>query len=161
MSDVRVQVVIMVDTLRKKKQLLVEIKKYTDEQKGLLACEIFDAIAFKNLMNNKQIRIDLLGKLDAGFESTFERVKHVLMTQPDIYGSEIAQMKSLIKEVNDLGIDIQVQEERNKTNFGAKAKGMKTEVKSFRNHKTAMKKYQNTYNSQKKADAPHFFDSKK
>ena len=152
---------LLVDTLAKKKQLLTDIKKYTDDQKGILSKEDFDLRAFNNIMSNKQVRIELLSKLDDGFGVTFERVRHVLSTQPDIYKESILTMKRLIKEVNDLGVDIQVQEERNRTNFNSKTKGMKTEVKKLRTHKTAMKKYQNTYNAQKKADAPHFFDSKK
>lgn len=161
MNDVRVQVDLLVDTLTKKKQLLTEIRKYTDDQKALLAVEDFDLRAFNNIMSNKQVRIDLLGQLDDGFEATFERVRNVLSTQPDIYRDSILAMKSLIKEVNDIGIEIQVQEERNRSNFDTKSKGLKSEVKSLRTHKSAMKKYQSTYNSQKKADAPHFFDSKK
>lgn len=152
---------LLVDTLNKKKQLLTEILKYTNDQKGLLAVEDFDLRGFKNIMSNKQVRIDLLNQLDDGFQATFERVRHVLSQHPDIYRDAIASMKTLIKEVNDLGIAIQVQEERNKRNFEAKSTGMKSEVKSFRAHKSAMKKYQSSYNNQQKADAPHFFDSKK
>ena len=107
------------------------------------------------------MRIDLLGKLDEGFQSTFDRVRHVLTGQPDLYREAIAKMQELIKEVNDLGIDVQAQEERNRLSFEAKTKGVKTEVKSFRDHKSAMQKYQNNYISQKKADGPQFFDSKK
>ena len=161
MSEVRVQVDLLVDTLTKKKQLLTEIRKYTIDQKAILSIEDFDLRAFNNIMSNKQVRIELLSKLDAGFEATFERVRNVLSTQPDIYRESILAMKTLIKEVNDIGIEIQVQEERNRSNFDAKSKGLKSEVKSLRTHKSAMKKYQNTYNSQRKADAPHFFDSKK
>jgi len=161
MNEVRVQVDLLVDTLTKKKQLLTEIRKYTVDQKALLAIEDFDLRAFNNIMSNKQVRIDMLAKLDDGFEVAFERVRNVLSTQPDIYREAILSMKSLIKEVSDLGIDIQVQEERNRINFESKSKGLKSEVKSFRTHKSAMKKYQNTYNSQKKAGEPHFFDSKK
>ena len=161
MNEVGIQVNLLLDTLNRKRQLLREIKKYTEDQKVLLSKEDFDMKAFKNVMKNKQVRIDLLAKLDDGFQSTFERVKNVLISQPTIYKDEILEMKNLIKEVSDLGIDVQVQEERNKINFEVKSKGVKSEVKSFRSHKTAMKKYQNSYNSQNKADAPKFFDSKK
>lgn len=161
MSEVGIQVGLLIDTLLRKKELLIEIKQYTENQKVILSKEAFDMKAFNVVMRNKQMRIDLLQKLDTGFESTFERVKNNLTTQSDIYKEDIIKMKALITEVNDLGIDIQVQEERNRTNFKAKSKNVKTEVKTFRTHKNVMKKYQDTYNSQKKADAPHFFDSKK
>lgn len=161
MSEIRIQVDLLVDTLSKKKTLLSEILKLTNDQKVLLTEEELNMKAFNNIMSNKQVRIDLLAQLDDGFQSSFERVQPVLTTQPDIYKEAIAAMKELIKEVTDLGIEIQVQEERNRRNFHTKAQGLKSEVKKFRTHKTAMKKYQNVYSNKSAADAPHFFDSKK
>lgn len=161
MSDVGTNVKILVDTLNKKKQLLEEIKAYTMEQANILKVEDFDIRAFNNIMSNKQVRIELLMKIDDGFEVTFGRVKNILATQPDVFREAIVEMKRLITEVNDLGIDIQVQEQRNKTTFDLRTSTVKTEVKSFRNHKSAMAQYQNNYNKLKKADEPHFFDSKK
>ena len=161
MSDVGANVQVLVDTLYKKKQLLEEIKTYTEQQANILKKEELDIRAFNNIMSNKQVRIELLIKIDDGFESTFSRVKNHLVTQPDVYRDAIRVMKELITEVNDLGVDIQVQEQRNKTNFDMKTNMVKSEVKTFRNHKSAMAQYQNNYNKLKKADEPHFFDSKK
>lgn len=161
MSEVGVQVKILVDTLEKKKQLLTEIDNYTKEQANILSAPDLDLRAFNNIMSNKQVRIDLLMRIDDGFEATFDRVKTVLTTQPGIYKEAILKMKTLIKEVNDLGVSIQVQEQRNKLTFDTKTKSMKSEVKNFRNHKSAMNVYQNNYAKMKKADQPQFFDSKK
>ncbi len=161
MGEINTQVMLLVDTLKKKKQILEELKKYTDTQKELLLKEDLDTKAFNNIMRNKQVRIDLLNKIDDGFQVTFERVKNILTTQPDIYKDAIVSMKGLIKEVSDLGVEIQVQEERNRLNFEAKSSKSKAEVKKFRNHRTVMKKYRNTYLHQNKVDGPHFFDSKK
>ena len=161
MSEVSINVTLLLDTLKKKEQLLSEIEKYTMEQAKLLAQPELDLRAFNNLMSNKQVRIELLNKIDDGFKVTFDRVKHVLTAQPDLYREAIIEMKRLIQVVNDLGINIRVQEQRNKQNFEAKSKNVKGEVKTYRNHKAAVAKYQNNYAKMKKADEPHFFDSKK
>lgn len=161
MSDIIVQIDLMVESLEKKKLFLEEILRYTKEQATLLTKEELDLRSFNNIMKNKQVRIDKLIQLDQGFESLFERIRTTITNQPDIYKEAIQQMQSLIKETTDLGVEIQVQEERNKIQFDAKSKNVKGEVKAFRHHKSAMKKYQNNYNKQQKADSPHFFDSKK
>lgn len=161
MSDVRIQVDLLIETLRKKKKLLEEIHTYTEEQRQVLNKDSFNPQEFQNIMTNKQVRIDLLSGLDDGFEATFERVKSTLSHQPVIYNEEIRQMQALIQEVNDIGIEIQVQEERNRRNFEAKIGGVRSEAKSFRSHKTAMKQYRTTYNQKQKPEGPHFFDSKK
>lgn len=161
MSDIIIQIDLMVDALNKKKQMLQEILRYTNDQAELLKAESLDMRSFNNIMKNKQVRIDKLIQIDQGFESLFERIKTTLTSQPDIYRDAVKEMQQLIKETSDLGIEIQVQEERNKVQFDVKSKTTKNEVKAFRTHKSAMNKYQNNYNKQKKADQPHFFDSKK
>lgn len=161
MSDIIIQIDLMVDALNKKKQMLQEILRYTNDQAELLKAESLDMRSFNNIMKNKQVRIDKLIQIDQGFESLFERIKTTLTSQPDIYRDAVKEMQQLIKETSDLGIEIQVQEERNKVQFDVKSKNTKSEVKAFRTHKSAMNKYQNNYNKQKKADQPHFFDSKK
>ncbi len=161
MSDIIVQIDLMVESLTKKKQLLSEILNYTKDQTALLAKEELDLRSFNNIMKNKQVRIEKLLQIDQGFESIYERIKVPISSQPEIYKDAILKMKQLIKETADMGIDVQVQEQRNKVQFDSKSQNVKGEVKAFRNHKSAMNTYQNNYNKQQKADQPHFFDSKK
>lgn len=161
MSDIIVQIDLMVESLEKKKFFLEEILRYTKEQATLLTEEELDLRSFNNIMKNKQIHIEKLLQLDQGFESLFERIRTTITKHPDIYKEAINRMQVLIKETTDLGVEVQVQEQRNKLKFDAKSKNVKGEVKAFRNHRSAMQKYQNNYNKQQKADSPHFFDSKK
>lgn len=161
MSDINIQVDILVEALLKKKRLLEEILDYSKEQEKILNQEELDLRSFNNIMKNKQVRIDNLMKIDDGFEGIFDRIKTVLTSQPDLYREAIKKMQVLITEINDLGIDIKVKEMRNKQKFDMKSQNMKGEVKLFRAHKSAMTGYQNNYIKQQKADAPHFFDSKK
>lgn len=161
MSDIIIQIDLMIESLEKKKLFLEDILRYTKEQTELLKAEELDLRSFNNIMKNKQVRIDKLLQIDQGFESLYGRIKATLTAQPDIYREAIKKMQQLIKETTDLGVAVQVQEERNKVQFDVKSKNVKGEVKAFRTHKSAMSKYQNNYNKQQKADQPHFFDSKK
>lgn len=161
MSDMVIQMDLMIESLKKKKRLLEEIDGYTKKQADLLSQADLDLKSFNNIMKNKQVRIDKLIQLDEGFAALYERIKTTLKNQPEIYKEAVLTMQQLIKDTTDLGVKIQVQEERNKVNFEQKSKGYKGEVKAFRNHKNAMAKYQKSYNTQQKADDPHFFDSKK
>lgn len=161
MSEIVIQIDMMIESLEKKRELLKFILKYTKEQAEILSKEEMDLRSFNNIMKNKQIHIDKLIQLDQGFESLFGRIKTAISSQTEIYRESIVQMQKLIKETTDLGIEVQVQEERNKVQFDMKSKGVKGEVKAYRSHKSAMSTYQNNYIKSKKADQPHFFDSKK
>ncbi|VDN48554.1 conserved protein of unknown function [Petrocella atlantisensis] len=161
MGDMHLQVDILVEALEKKKVLLEEILDYSKEQSNLLMKEDFNTTSFNNIMSNKQIRIDKLIQIDEGFESAFDRIKSTLKAQPSLYKEAIEKMKQHITEVSDLGVEIQVTEMRNKQRFDLKSQNIKGDVKNFRNQRTAVSSYHNNYNKQKKADQPHFFDSKK
>lgn len=161
MADVKVQVNLLLDTLSRKQLLLEEILGYTKDQTVILDKEDMDLKGFNNLMQNKQVRIDQLVQIDNGFEQSFARIKSTLSTQPELYREDILLMKERITSINDLGVNIQVTEMRNKTKFDLKSQNIKNEAKSFRTHKSAVSNYQNNYNKSNKTDQPHFFDSKK
>ena len=161
MGDMHVQVDILLDALERKKALLEEILEFTKEQSDLLAKEDLNTSSFNNIMSNKQVRIDKLIQIDEGFESAFDRIKSTLKSQPSLYKEAIGKMKQHITDVSDLGVEIQVTEMRNKQRFDLKSQNIKGDVKNFRNQKSAVSSYHNNYNKQKKADQPHFFDSKK
>lgn len=161
MSEVLVQIELLVEALMKKKVLMERILSDTKEQGKYLSNKDLDLRSFKNIMANKQVRIESLLRIDGGFESLYQRVKLPLTSQPDIYREPIGRMQDLIRETTNLGIEIQVQEERNKVQLEIKSRGVKGEAKVLRTHKSAMNSYNNNYSKQKKMDGPHFFDSKK
>jgi len=161
MGDIQLQIEILVESLENKQRLLEEILSYTKEQAELLAKETLDLRSFNNIMKNKQIRIEKLVQIDDGFEQLFNRVRGPITAQPNLYKELIKRMKTLIQVISDLGVDIQVQEERNKQQFNRKNHSVKGEAKTLRSHKSAMDTYQTNYNNHKQVGQPHFFDSKK
>lgn len=161
MNDVITLLNILTDGLEKKKSKLTEIYDYTKNQDLLLQTEPFDMKGFNNIIKNKQFRIDTVIQIDEGFQPTYERVSGFLEKNPEIYRDYIELMKTLIKEIGELGIQIQVLEEKNYNRFKVISKLMKEEVKTFRTNKKAVTNYYDTYNKQQGTVRDNFFDSKK
>lgn len=161
MNEVKIQLQLLIEVLDKKELFLRELLSYTKQQEDLLLEEDFNLTAFNNIMQNKQVRIDKVIEIDEGFQATYNRVGAVLVQQPALYKEEILAMKTKIKAITDLSIEIQVTEEKNKAAFAARVGGMKNQVKNFRNHKQVNTQYQSNMQNQKVGDTSHFFDSKK
>lgn len=161
MSQIQTNLSILIDALKLKKHYLIEIKEYSEHQAKVLAADEFDEDMFKNIMDNKQIRIDRIVEIDDGFPVSYERVRNALAAQPTLYKEQVNQMQLLIKEIGTLAIEIQVIEQRNKNRFDQVSQNSKTKVKEFRTNKKAATNYYNSLNKQTNSDGSHFFDSKK
>lgn len=161
MGEVQTNLQILIEALEKKINYMQEINHYTKEQERLLKEDEVNYKLFNNIMDNKQVRIDKIAELDAGFKPTFGRIQGVLNTQPEIYKEEIIRMKELIKVIGDIGVDIQVLERRNKVQFDSKAGRTKNKVKTYRKNKKAATNYYDNIKKQNKSGNSYFFDSKK
>jgi hypothetical protein len=161
MNDVITTLNLLTEGLDKKKAKLVEIFDYTKAQEELLKEEDFDLKSFNNIIKNKQFRIDTVIQIDDGFQPTYERVQAFLEKNPEIYRTYIESMKSSIREISELGIQIQVLEEKNYNRFKVVSSLLKEEVKAFRTNKKAVTNYYETYNKQQGTLRDNFFDSKK
>ena len=65
-------------------------------------------------MDDKDICIEKLKKLDEGFEILYEKVAQELKGNRAMYADQIAHMQELITVITDKSTAIQVLEERNK-----------------------------------------------
>ena len=99
----------MIDSLNKKKGILIRIIELNEEQNQILSEETLNGDAFDDNMKAKGSCIDELDLLDEGFQSLYDRIKEELAGNKTKYSSEIAAMKQLIKEVTELGAKIEVQ----------------------------------------------------
>ena len=93
----------MIDSLNKKKGILIRIIELNEEQNQILSEETLNGDAFDDNMKAKGSCIDELDLLDEGFQSLYDRIKEELAGNKTKYSSEIAAMKQLIKEVTELG----------------------------------------------------------
>lgn len=156
MEEVLITLDILMNSLEQKKKLLLEIKDYTKKQSELLLKEELNYDLFNNIIENKQVRIDAVVDIDAGFIPTYERIGERLKNNKSLYADEINGFKKLIAEINDIQIAIKVGEERNKKMFSDKVASMQSGAKIYRNRNEALKKYKG-YNDTKGAKELGFF----
>lgn len=106
---------ILVESLQKKVKYLEELKNMSFSQSEYLQGEDPDFERFTEIVNEKDMIIDELDKLDEGFDATYAQIKDELIANKDQYKTQISTLQELIRKVTDLGVEIQAQEARNKT----------------------------------------------
>ncbi|MBR6229285.1 MAG: flagellar export chaperone FlgN [Eubacterium sp.] len=116
-SDSRTYVSMMLDSLKKKKEILSILYEQTREQERILSADEVDADRFEEVLEEKGKEIDELNLVDDGFDSLFKKLEQELMGNQESYKEEISRMKVLITEVTDLGTKIQVLEKKNHDRF--------------------------------------------
>lgn len=149
---------IMIDSLKKKKDILIKIVSLNEKQNEILSKEELNQDAFENNMHEKGECIDELEKLDEGFQSVFDRIKEELSNNKQLYSDEIATMKKLIKEVTELGAKVEVQEARNKVKVEAMFRREHQEHKEAKRSASMAKSYYQ--NMSRVSDEPQFMDAK-
>ena len=108
-------VVALRESLEKKIKVLDEIIRIGELQSELLEKEELDYDAFDELMNNRDLCLDKLDKLDEGFEIVYNNLSDDIKAHQDDYGDEIKKMQSLIKDITDKSTAIAAMDSRNKS----------------------------------------------
>ena len=93
---------IMIESLRRKKDVLTDILKLSEEQSLLLDDPNLEPDTFEKNVNRKAALIDKLEQLDTGFESLYDKVKEELESNRDIHKEQIRQMQELIRALTEL-----------------------------------------------------------
>lgn len=110
----RQYVTVLEESLEKKIHVLDEIYRISQLQAEALSKQPADLEAFDRYVDDKDICIEKLSKLDEGFETLYERVEQELKDNRVMYADQIAHMQKLIAEITDKSTSIQALEERNK-----------------------------------------------
>ena len=132
---------IMIESLRRKKDVLTDILKLSEEQSLLLDDPNLEPDTFEKNVNRKAALIDKLEQLDTGFESLYDKVKEELESNRDIHKEQIRQMQELIRALTELNMQIQA-------------------TKEIRSSQKIVKEYYNNM-MHKAYNEPHFLDNKK
>ena len=151
---------ILKESLEKKLEALGHIEEINAAQTDMLKKEEFDMEAFDATVDEKDIYIKELGKLDEGFETLYDRIKEELLENRSKYSELIKQLQSLIGEITDKSVSIQAQENRNKTmleKYFAKERQNLGQMR--KSTKAAYGYYQNVNNNV--APDSYFVDKKK
>lgn len=151
---------ILKESLEKKLDALGHIEEINAVQADLLKKEAFDMEAFDATVDEKDIYIKELSKLDEGFETLYDRIKAELLENRSKHSALIKQLQELIGQITDKSVSIQAQESRNKSmleSFFAKERQNLGQMR--KSTKAAYGYYQNVGNGV--APDSYFVDKKK
>lgn len=151
---------IMIDSLKKKVDVLNQIEFFNQEQRVLIQADTLDLEAFNVTVEKKGKFIDELTNLDSGFQKLYDRVKEALEGKRELYKLQIQEMQDLIAKIMQLSMSIQAEEERNKETIKAHFSKLKKEVYQIKNSQKIAQNYYNSMNKLNFVD-PQFLDKKK
>lgn len=156
----KVYLSLLVKSLEKKSGILSELIELTQKQEQLIGNEQIEDEQFNSIINQKSELIKQVNELDNGFELLYQRIREELKTNPIDYKESIDRLKTLITDVTDKGVQLQVIERRNKDKIEKYLQIKRNNIKSFKvNSKTASSYYTNI--SSLGTDGSYFFDKKK
>ena len=144
MSDT--YIAIMLQSLKKKEQVLDEIIRLDDRQKDTLMDPECPFDVFDETVEAKSACIDQLNQLDSGFEKLYAQVAEELDQNREDYAKEIRDMQQCIRRVTDKSVKIQAQEARNKQLMKEKFSTVQKQATDVRKNSRAITGY---YNSMK------------
>ena len=153
---------IMMESLKKKEEILKTIIEKNLEQKAIVEVEEVSFEEFDRIIEEKAVLINQLEGLDRGFERLYENVKEQLQGEEGKakYRNEIKQMQDSIRSITEKSTQIQVSEKRNKQIIENVFRKEKEKLKSGKVSSRAAVNYYKTMN-QTNYVAPQFLDSKK
>ncbi|MBR4026946.1 MAG: flagellar export chaperone FlgN [Lachnospiraceae bacterium] len=156
----RTYVDIMIQSLKKKVQVLDKIIELNIMQKQQLEDTKSDPDVFDKTVEEKAVLIEQLEQLDSGFDKLYERVKSELRTNKYLYTAQIKAMQEYIRLITDKSMEIQAQEARNRELMTRKFALIQQRAKSVRTNTKAVNKYYKNM-MQLNYVAPQFLDNKK
>lgn len=160
-NDNSVYVNMMVDSLRRKKRILKVLLEKTRVQEILLKDEGMDPDEFQVIIDEKGEWIDELNKIDEGFDTLFSYVEKEIHENGVVYRMQIEQMQGLIREVSELGIQIQALEHQNSGHLKVYLANQRKVIREFHvNNRTTSSYYQNMVNAPK-LEQSYFFNKTK
>lgn len=149
----------LVECLEKKNHLLDELKIHNEKQTELIQDEEFSLNKFDKCVEAKGVIIDNILKLDAGFESVYEKVSQPVSENPSAYKESLAKMQKLITEITEKSVSLQAEEERNKTLIENRFNREKSRIKTGRSQSKVARGYYNNMNKLNHIDS-QFWDQR-
>lgn len=152
---------ILTESLQRKIQILDQILLKTKEQRQIIHSQDKNSLdIFDKNMQEKDVLIQELNKLDKGFEGIFNRVKEELKDKKEKYANEIHLMKQLISDITEKSMQIQKEEYQTQGEIQKFFKQEKEKVQLVKANKNAALNYYKTMSNLEHVD-PQFMDKKK
>ena len=151
---------IMLQSLKKKEQVLDEIIRLNDLQKKQLTDQATPVDDFDKTVEDKSACIEQLDQLDSGFEKLYAQVQEELQANKEQYADTIRELQKRIRSVTDKSIMIQAQEARNKDLMMQKFTTVRKHAKDVRANSKAITGYYKTMTHSGYMDS-RYMDGKK
>lgn len=113
-SMLKNHLLILEESLVKKKAILDRIEETSKEQMKLLQADPVDLEAYDRGVDEKDACIQELAGLDEGFEMVYDGIREELGANREQYREQIGRIQMLISELTDKSVSIQATEERNR-----------------------------------------------
>jgi flagellar biosynthesis/type III secretory pathway chaperone len=153
-------ILLLIDTLKKKFEVLNRLTDLTRQQETILNNDSFNNEQFLETINSKEEQIKYLNKLDDGFDQIYQGVKTELFEFKEKYGSEISMLKELISSITDAGVNLQAMERRNKLKAEAVFSKRHKDIRNSKISSQTVTNYYKTMSMQQEAQS-YFYDKKK
>lgn len=135
---------LLIDSLQKKHEVLVELLKITTQQQGMIDSNSFNEDEFMETISLKEEQLKKLSELDRGFEMVYDRIRKELNDNQRKYTSEILSLKELVTKVTDLSVKLQAFEQSNKVKLEALLSSKRKNIKNARlSNETVTNYYKN------------------
>ena len=151
---------IMLQSLKKKEQVLDEIIRLNDLQKKQLTDQATPVDDFDKTVEDKSACIDQLDQLESGFEKLYAQVQEELQANKEQYADTIRELQKRIRSVTDKSIMIQAQEARNTDLMMQKFTTVRKHAKDVRANSKAITGYYKTMTHSGYMDS-RYMDGKK
>ncbi len=152
---------VLIDTLRKKEELLNTLIELTKEQDSILAESKFSLDRFDSIMQDKDKVINQLNQVENGFEVIYQRVEKELPANKEQIKTEILEIQKLIRNITDKSMSIQALESKNKEKLIIQLAGRRQEIRNFKATNLAADRYHQNMANQHQEGQSYFLDKKK
>ena len=150
---------LLIDSLRKKSQVLNELMLLSTEQQRMISSNTFDEDEFMETISLKEVQISKLLELDRGFELVYDRIREELNASQGKYTAEVITLKELVTMITDLSVKLQALEKSNKSNLELLLSKKRKNIKNARLSNETVANYYKAMSKVSK-DQSHFYDKK-
>lgn len=152
---------ILIDTLRKKEEILKNLLAKTGAQADILEADEFDTEAFDSIIEEKDGLLEELKSLDDGFLDLYSRVGAELKNNTEAYADQVKTAQELVRRQTEISAELTSAEERNKAKLSIRLSQGRQKIKEFKvGAKTAAAYYKNMSGKHQDGDS-YFFNREK
>ena len=152
---------ILIDSLKKKIEVLERLRDDTEKQEEILSRDELDFDAFNKTIESKEKSLARLNELDDGFLEVYEKVAPLFKNDKESYENEITYLKELVRRVTDYSTMLTALEERNKVKLSIHLNRGKQRIKEYKQSSKTVAAYYKNIANKRTPEGSTFYDRKK